>query len=939
VKTKLKRKISRAPTRFAEAAKRSFVFVLLAALLWTWSDRAFALDVDAQKPAAAPVYSGTETFASQGASGVPFTYIDQQPDPTAGANQFVSRLWGSQLNLGLNVQSALTSSVYFSKSLPLFEALQQGLGLADDATGLLALRSSGLERKLSGGSAVQQKLNYSTGKLQLQGSYLNVDAAFAAPGGSGVTAIGDRSGADALAALRGMKELQFQLQYQPLSGMALTASHRQSVNQQPGNKQFGMTVDESAQSLVYQLGSGRQFKADYQTRGEQWQGHGPMSMRKLAAHLDASSRLALDFSSDFTDNQRDGQKEKGLTRNITQEAMAYQLSKLTRLNLNFNQTREQWDRGDHFDVTTKNISEYALHQMFGKGTKADLVYNLTSATTNGAKTDTTTTRLHFEHKPSSALNMVADWLDSQASDGTGQNQVSLALSSALGSGRGKTVIKGLYKQLSQGASNKQVDTDYQLRITSAPSRLLQLTANYESLNQQGPSADHAFVRTNLGLASQLNRFAKLTANFARETDKGTLTNSNNGVRVEINPGPLALTAGISTQSAQSQPDLRTTSADLKFKFGRPLAKWAKALTGADPLPRASAYGFRGAPTWSALGDGALTASYIGRAAPGQPGTDTRSLGYQTMLGRWAYLRLAEHTNPMVPQNNTTVLTRVRWNTYEGGLDLSHGFAALGRVIREEDLTNGSTSQSRVLGLRGGVGRHDLFNFVAGLQTTRPEGGSPTDWQFANVNLKLGRPLADWAKAASNVGIFDDDVKYGYRQLPAWASFADGGLSLQYMSRDTADGAKLIASAAGYQTMLDKRTYVKLAFQQNPLDDQAQVVAVDRKLYEVGRRIGSKFTALARYMSEDNFAESKTLRSSMLGFRGRLSEHERLETVIIVDSTTSQGERYGGTTYGLEYAREIGDGHYLVLKGTYTNNDSPGVSPEGYQIDFAFKKDI
>jgi hypothetical protein len=898
VKTRLKRTISRVPTWLTGAAKRSFVFALLAALLWTWSDRALALDVDGQKPAAAPVYRATETLAP-GASAVPFTYIDQQPDPRAGASQSVSRLWGSQLDLGLNVQSNLTGSVYFSKSLPLFEALQQGLGLADDPTGFLALRGSGMEHTLSGGSAVQQKLNYSTGKLQLQGSYLNVDTDFTVPGASGASAIGDRSAADALAALRGMKELQFQLQYQPLSRMALTASHHESVNEQPGHKQFGLTVDESAQSLVYQLGGGRQLKADYQTHDEQWQGHGPMSMRKLAAHLDATSRLAVDFSSNFSDNQRDGASAE------------------------------------------QRVTQYALHELFGKGTKADLVHNLTSATTNGTTTDITTTQLHLEHKPSGALNLVADWLDRKASDGTDQNQMTLALSSVLGSGKGKTQLKGLYRQLTQGVSNKQVDTDYQLGITSAPSRRLKLTANYESLNQQGPTADHAFVRTNLGLVSQLNRFSKLTANFARETDKGTLTNSSNGLRIEVSPGPLTLSAGISTQSVQGQQDLRTTSADLKIKFGRPLAKWAKALSGADPLPRASAYGFRGAPGWAALGDGALTVSYIGRAAPGQQGTDTRSMGYQTMLGRWAYVKLAMHNNPMVTQDNTTVLTPARWDTYEGGLDLSHGFAALGRVIREQDLTNGSTVQSRVLGLRGAVGRRDMFSFMAGLQTSQPEGGSPTDWQFANVNLKLGRPLADWAKAASNVGVFDDDVKYGYRQLPAWASFADGGLSLRYMSRDTQDGAKLIASAAGYQTMLGKRTYVRFSFQQNPLDDNGQVIPVDRKLYEVGRRIGGKFMALARYVSEDNSSTSQPLRSSMLGFRGRLSEHERLETVIVVDSTTSQGTHYGGTTYGLEYAREISDGHYLILKGTYTNSDIPGsaTGPECYQIDFAYKKDI
>lgn len=827
--------------------------------------------------------------------------VSDQLDPRSFAAGRASQVWGSQVNLALNLQSSLVGSFYFSKSLPLFEALRQGrgLGFADDTPGLLALRGTGAQHVLSSGGAVQQKLNYASGKFQLQGSYVNVDSAFTVPGASTSSVTGDRSSADALAAMRGIKELQFQTKWAPLNALALTASHRQYVNEQPGNAQIGMAVNESAQSLVYQMGGNRQFKADYQTRDEEWRGHGPMSMRKLAAHLDATTRLALDYNYDFSDNQRDGQN------------------------------------------TAQNISRYALHQLFGKATRADLVRNLTSTTTNGATTDVTTTSLHLEHKPKGGLNLAADWLDSKSSDGTAQNQLSLALNSAVGSGRSKTLITGLYKQLTQGGSTKQVDTDYQLGITSAPSRLLQLKAGYESLNQQGPTGDHAFVRTNLGLVSQFNRFAKLTVDFARETDKGTLTNANSGARIEISPGWLTLTGGVTMQSGAAQPQPRSTFADLKIKFGRPLAAWARALSGADPLPGASAYGLRGAPTWSGLGDGALTVSYIGRGGDGQAATDTRSMGYQTMLGRRAYVKLAMHENPMVPQDTTTVMTPARWNSYEGGVDLIHGFAGLARFIREQDLTTGGGLGAQVFALRGAVGGHQTLTFLGGVQNMQPTNGAATDWQFANLNLKFGRRLDDWAKTASNTGLFDDDVKYGYRQLPAWASFNDGGLSLQYMSRSPQNGANLTAAAAGYQTMLGRSTYLKFSFQQNPLDSNAQVVTVNRTLYEVGRRFGAKFVALARYTSDGSLNGGTSVSTSLLGLRGRLSAHERLESVIVVDNSSGAGGTGTGTTYGLQYAREAGEGHYLIIKSTYSHGGQQAGQngPDSYQIDFAYKKDI
>lgn len=873
---------------------------------------------------------------------LPVLRVSEELDPRSFAAGRASQVWGSQVNLALNLQSSLVGSFYFSKSLPLYEALRQGRGLAfaDDSPGLLALRGQGAEHVLTSGSAVQQKLNYATGKFQLQGSYVNVDSAFTVPGASVSRATGDRSGADALAAMRGIKELQFQAKYQPLSALSLTASQRRWGNEQPGHAQIGMTINESAQSLVYQLGGSRQLKADYQTRNEEWRGHGPMSMRKLVAHLDATTRLALDYSYDFTDNQRDGQNEKGLTRSLTKESLVYQLSNQTRLNLNFNHSREEWNRGDHVDVTSKSVSEYALHQAFGSSTKADVVRTLTSTTTTGARVDVTATSLHLERKPKRGLGLIGDWLDSRSSDGTGHNQLSLALDGTLGSGRGRTKITGLYKQLSQGGANRQVDTDYQLAITAAPSRLLQLNANYESFNQHGPSAEHQFVRTNLGLVSQLSKSAKLTADFARETDKGALTKANTGARIEFNPGWLTLTGGVTMQDGQAQPRVRTTFADLKIKFGRPLAAWAKALSGADALPGANAYGLRGAPTWAALGDGTLTVNYIGRGGDGQA-TDTRSVGYQTMLGRRFYVKLAMHENPMVPKDNTTVMTPARWNSYEGGVDLSHGFAGVARFIREQDLKSGGGLEAQVYALRGVVGGRQMLTFLGGVQKVQLISGAATDWQFANLNLKLGRPLADWAKSASNTGLFDDDVKYGYRQLPAWATFADGGLSLQYLSRSPQNGANLTAAAAGYQTMLGRNTYLKFAFQQNPLDGNAKVVEVNRTLYEIGRRVGAKFVALGRYVSDDSLNGGKSVSTSLLGLRGRLSARERLESVIVVDNSSGVGGTGTSTTYGLQYAREAGEGHYLIIKSTYSHGGQQAGQngPDSYQIDFAYKKDM
>ena len=945
VKTRVKRKRSQVRAWFSGAAGRSLVFALLLALPWTGANGAFALTAGAQAPQDAdPVYQIGEALNPEAAAALPVTLIDERPSPKAATAKGASRIYGSQLNLSLNVNSTLAGSVFFSKSLPLYEALRSGniFGYREEAPGLLALRGSGAEHVLDHGRAVQQKLDYSTAAFRLQGSYMDVDESFSTPGAGSVQVIGDRSSVDALAALRGMKELQFQSQYQPGGALSLTTGHRRSVNDQPGHKEIGRSVTEDTDALVYQLSGDRQLALNYHRLDEQWTGKGPMQIESLAATLKPTSRMQLTYSRDSSVNQREGHKEKGLTRDDSKQGLTYQFSGQTRLEVNYQQLRDAWDRGDKVEVTEKDIRDYALHHAFSGSTKADLVRNFTSVTSGGATTDIETTQLHFEHKPGGRLNLAADWLDRNRSDGGTEDLTSLALDSTIGSGRGKLALTGLYRQHSEGANDKQVDTLYKLGLATAPSPLLQLNANYESFRQQGPNADHDFVRTQLGLASQLHRYAKLTADYAQETDKGAQTRADRGIRLDLNPGRLSLSSGIALQERQGQPDLSTTFADLQIKFGRPLADWAKALGGADPLPGAVAYGFRGRPGWAGIGDGALTLNYVSRSTDGQPNVVTRSLGYQTMLGRRAYVKLAMHTNPMVKKDDKLVMQAARWDVYEGGLDLSNGFAAISRFIREEDLSSGAALSARASGLRGAVGGGDRVTFFGGLQSLRPEGASPTDWQFANLNVKFGRPLADWAKNAGNGGLFDDSEKYGYRKLPAWASFADGGLSLRYMSRDAQGGEKLIASAVGYQTMLGGRTYLRLSFQQNPLTDKGQVIPVDRKLYELGRRIGGKFVVLARYLTDDNLTESKSLRTNMLGFRGRLSERERLETVIVLDNVVSQGDRYRTTTYGLEYAREAGEGHYFIIKGTLSHGDAPGGSvygPDVYQVDFAYQKEI
>jgi len=1004
-------------SRVARAAGRSLALALLLVLPWSGGDSALALTLEGQAGAEmAAIEPSAQMLNPQLGQPLPLTWVEQRPDPRAATAPGASQVFGSQLNLTLNGQSSLASSVYFSKSLPLFEALRAGtlFGPAEVEPGVTALRGAGAEHVLDRGRALQQKLAYSTGALQLQGSYLDVDKDFRVPGGSGVSVVGDRSPADALAAMRGMSELQFEAKYSPTSAFALTTSRHKLLNEQPGNKEIGKSVTEAAHGLVFALGEGRQLKADYQSRDDAWRDHGDINLQKIAAHLDATSRLALDYSydqssndrngdkekgrdvteikqslaynltgdnklalnyrkfdeqwagkgpmqietlaaslnptgrlqltysRDHTANDREGHQEKGLTRDTTKRGAVYQLSGDTRLDVNYDEVREAWDRDGKLDVTDKQSRDYALHHIFSGGTKADLVRNLTSVTAGDKTTDIATTQLHLEHKPSGRLNLAADWMDRNRSDGGTEALTQLALDSTMGAGKGKTSLTGLFKQHSRGADEQQVDTLYRLGLSAAPSPFAQLNASYESFNQQGPKADHDFVRTQLALASQLGRHAKLTADYARETDKQVQTKSDRGVKLEFNPGRLSLTGGMSLRERQSEPDLTTTFADLQLKFGRPLSEWAKAVSGADPLPGAGAYGFRGTPGWAGLGDGAVALSLIDRSTDGEEHVLTRSLGYQTMVGRRTYLKLATHHNPMVKKDDKMVMQDVRLDLYEGGVDLGSGFAGLARFIREEDLKNGGAQKARVLALRGAVGGGDAFSFIGGVQKLQPEDGAATDWQFANLNLKLGRPLAEWAKGASNGGLFDDNVNYGYRKLPAWASFSDGGLSLQYMERAPEGGDKLIASAAGYQTMLGDRTYARLSFQQNPLADKGKVIPVDRKLYEMGRRFGGKFMALARYTTEESLDEAKSLRSSVLGLRGRLSERERLETVVVFDDVRSRDERNRTTTYGVQYAREVDDGHYLVIKGTFSDGGAPGGilnGPDVYQIDFAYKKTI
>jgi len=142
------------PAWVTRGARRSLALALLLALLWMGSRAAFALSADAGEPGgAAPVYHFTESFNPQGGA-MPFTIIDQRPDPLAASTKAASQVWGSQLNLALNLQSSLASSVYFSRSLPLYEALRNGnlFGDDDSAPGFLALRGPGAGHVLDRGS-------------------------------------------------------------------------------------------------------------------------------------------------------------------------------------------------------------------------------------------------------------------------------------------------------------------------------------------------------------------------------------------------------------------------------------------------------------------------------------------------------------------------------------------------------------------------------------------------------------------------------------------------------------------------------------------------------------------------------------------------------------------------------------------------------------------
>jgi len=928
----------------ARAAGRSLAFALFAALLWLGQNRALALNTDGQaSPQLGVLGPMIQTLNSQPGWLPPITVVDERPNPLAATAPGASRVLGNQLSLSLNSRSSLASSMYFTRSLPLFEALSGGNGPGRDDTqaGLLALRGPGAEHVLGDSRALQQKLDYSSGGLALRGSYTDVDKDFRAPGGKNVSVIGDRSAMDALAALRGMTDVQYQAQYRPSGAFMLDTSRHRLVNEQPGNSQSGMTVTEVAHALALQLGGGRQLKANFSSRDEDWSGHGAINTEKMSAQLNPSSRLALNYSYDWSDIQRDGNQYKGRDLTDVKQGLVYQLTGRTRLDVNLNQVREAWDRGGATNVTEKDIRDYALHHTFGAATKADLVRNFTSVTTNGATVDADTTQLHLEDGHG-RLKLAGDWMGRNLSDGGTEGLAQLALSTVIGTGRSRTSLKGLYKQHSQGQGDKQVDTLYQMALSAAPSPLAQFRASYESLDQQGPQADHAFVRTQLGFGSQLSRHMKLTGDYSRETDKQVQTKADRGLKLDVNRGRLTLTGGVGLQERQDTPDVSTTFGGLQMRLGRGLAEWARTSSGADPLVGASSYGYRGTPGWAALSDGALSLNYIDRSADGAEHVLTRSLAYQTMLGRRVFLKLAQHYNPMVKKDNKDVMEQARDDLYEAGLGLGHGFVALGRSIREEDLKSGSTQQGAVYALRGAMGGGDRFKFTSGIQTLQPEGGAATRWQFTNLNLKVGRPLADWAKAASDVGLFDDNTNYGYRKLPTWAAFGDGGLSLQYMERQPDNAEALIASAISYQAMLGSRSYARLSFQQNPLTDKGQVTPVDRKLYELGRRLGGKLLALARYTTEDGLTDPKYLRSSMLGVRGRLSARERFETVIVLDDVVSPGQHSRTTTYGLEYAREVDDGHYFVLKGTLCGGDAPGGildGPSTFQVDLAYKKTL
>ena len=217
----------------------------------------------------------------------------------------------------------------------------------------------------------------------------------------------------------------------------------------------------------------------------------------------------------------------------------------------------------------------------------------------------------------------------------------------------------------------------------------------------------------------------------------------------------------------------------------------------------------------------------------------------------------------------------------------------------------------------------------------------------SLQLKPSRPLAKWAQAASDQGLFSDSKEYGFRARPKWAKKTPAGLDLTYQICSQQNGEKIISEVLSYERMLGKQAYLRLIFQENPPKRHDNIERHRCRMLEVGGKLNDKLMLLTRLGLEESTVADETAQetaqrtlSRMFSLRGQLSAREQLEANVLFDHISGAGTDSSTITYGVQYSRQVSEDHFLTLKASMTDNQSLGVSSgdrQTYRMDLGYKK--
>jgi len=621
-----------------------------------------------------------------------------------------------------------------------------------------------------------------------------------------------------------------------------------------------------------------------------------MRQTNLDFTLQPASSMSLTSHYESMENNQQGHNEQGLTKGLQKHVLDWGLGGRTKFSMSEEITSQEWNRPDRRSSEEKKITTFNLTQTFGSGLLATVTRQLTDTTASGTRSSLDATQAHIEYKPGARLSLTADWGD---------------------------------KKLDAGEGNPQRDQTLRLGLKMEKNRLLQLALNYESLRQQGPTAQKDDRKIDATITSQVGRLGKVIAYMMDETDAGNQIKREHKVRFELAPlSRFSFIGGHEQADATEGQATAQTFGQMVWKIAKPLQPWAKESVQTGILGATDRYGLRNSVGWAQVPDSGLEMRFIARTSAPTEARSTRVFGLHTMLGPSAYMKLSVQDTPMEMKDKQETAVPVKRDLVEMGLRVTKRMTLLARGLRETDLTNNKETQTQLLALRAQASPR--MSIAAGYQQV--DGEQQAALSYAGLNWKM-RPLRSWAQTAAATTLFNDADKYGWRKPPDWAN-GEGGLSLQVLSRGSQSGPGMLTYLGSFQTMVSRRMYLKLAAQQNPFDDKAKMSAVRRGLCEFGLSAWRKWTIIGRALREEDLQSGLVTKSHMLGLRSALSSHERLETVISVDGQSGPGA-VDRRSAGLLYSRELAADHMLSIKATFTDNET---GRDDVRWDIAFRKD-